>query len=155
MGVYPIYLYINGMIYERKTSDLQKSVSNLQAQNAKLQAQINNLKKKEKAILAESKKFSDSVKFMQKYIKGIYTFKYSYLPKSSQIVDITLLMNKNGVYLKDLNYSDNIFTFNVFSFKDIQIPNFLDDLVRKGFNVQTEGVKYDNKKYNATIRIKE
>ena len=64
-------------------------------------------------------------------------------------------MNKNGVYLKDLNYSDNIFTFNVFSFKDIQIPNFLDDLVRKGFNVQTEGVKYDNKKYNATIRIKE
>jgi len=155
MGIYPVYLYFNGVSYEHKNNELQSALKKLTIENAKLTNQIRILKNKEKTILKEREKYSKDIAFTKNFIKNVYEFKYSYIPKSSELVDVTLIMNKNKIYLDTLNYKDGIFELNVFSFKDTQIPNFIDDLVKKGFNVETEGVNYTDKKYNAIIRIKE
>ena len=155
MGIYPAYLYFNGMSYENKNHILQSELRKLIVDNAKLSGQIKNLKKQEKNIMAEREKYAKDIAFTKKFIKDIYQFKYSYIPKSSELVDITLLMNKDNVHLNHLNYDNGVFEINVFSFKDTQIPNLIDDLVKKGFNVQTDGVTYSDKKYKATIRIVE
>ena len=155
MGSYPAYLYFSGLSYENKNKELRSAVRELTVANAKLTNQIKTLQKQEQNILKERKQYIKNIAFIKNFIKSVYEFKYSYIPKSSELVDMTVIMNKNKVYLNTLNYSDGMFELNVFSFKDTQIPNFIDDLVKKGFNVETEGVNYIDGKYNATIRIKE
>jgi hypothetical protein len=154
-GVYPVYLYFNGLYYEKTNKSLLQKTRQLSVENAKLNAQINKLTKKEKSILSTREKFAKDIAFTKNFIKSIYEFKYSYIPKSNELVDISLLMNKNKVYMEKLDYDNNVFTFDVFSFKDTRIPELLDDLVKKGFNVQTDGIYLKDKKYNATIRIEE
>ncbi|WP_456480373.1 hypothetical protein [Nautilia sp.] len=155
MSIYPLYLYINGMSYESKNRRLISQVRNLNQINRKLGEQIKTLKQEARALIKETEKYAKSISFTKNFIKSVYEFKYAYIPKSSELVDITLLMNKNDVYLESMDYNNSAFSFNVFSFKDTQIPNFIDDLVKKGFNVETDGVTLKKGKYNATVRIKE
>jgi len=155
MGVYPTYLYFNGLSYENKNKELLNEVKKITVQNAKLKNQIKSLGNQEKDIIKAREKYIKDIAFTKNFITKIYKFKYSYIPKSGELVDITLIMNKDKVYLNELGYDKGEFTINVFSFKDTQIPNFIDDLVKKGFHVETEGVTYADKKYNAVIRIKE
>ncbi len=154
-GIYPAYLYFNGLSYESANKSLLQKTKLLTMDNAKLSAKINTLNKVKKDILSERQKYAKDIQFTKHFIKSIYEFKYSYIPKSNELVDITLLMNKNKVYLNQLNYSDNEFVIDVYSFKDTQIPFLIDDLVKKGFNVTTDGINLEGKKYNATIRIEE
>jgi len=155
LGSYPAYLYFNGMSYENKYKSLKDKVKKLTLDNARLSYEINNLKKEEKKITKEREFLAKNIAFTKNFIKSVYEFKYAYIPKSSELVDITLLMNKDNVYLNQLNYENGVFVLNVFSFKETQIPNFIDDLVKKGFNVETDGVTLSHNKYNAIVRIKE
>ena len=59
------------------------------------------------------------------------------------------------MYLTELDYKNNKFELNVFSFEDTKIPILMDVLVKKGFNVSTDGVKFSDGKYKSTIRIEE
>jgi len=154
-GIYPAYLYINGMKYENKNKELLNEVRKLNTQKNRLSAEIKKLQEEEKQVLKEREVYSKQINFTKNFIKSIYEFKYSYIPKSSELVDITLELNKNDVYLKKLGYDNNVFELYVFAFRDTQIPNFLDALVKRGFNTQTDGVEYKDGKYQSVIRIKE
>jgi Tfp pilus assembly PilM family ATPase len=155
MGAYPLYLYINGLIYESKNKTLSEKINKLNIQNIKLRVEISKLNKTKKAIIEDNSKYTKIINKMKQYIKDVYEFKYSYLPKSAELTDITLLLNKNKVYLNDLKYNDGVYTLDVFAFNEINIPNLLDSLVKKGFNIETTGVEMKDNKYYSTIRIKE
>jgi len=154
-GIYPAYLYYTGLKYESKNKDLKAKLNRVIAEKNKLNAEIVKLQKKEKEVMAEREKYSKDIAYTKNFIKSIYEFKYSYIPKSSELVDITLAMNKNHVYLKNLGYDEGVFVLDVFASKDTQIPDFIDTLVKKGFNTQTDGVVFKDNKYQATIRITE
>jgi hypothetical protein len=155
MGIYPAYLYFKETSYESKNKHLQVEVNKLIYENTKLTGQIKILQKQETKIKKECEKYIKDITNIKNFIKNVYEFKYSYIPKSGELVDITLIMNKKKVYLNELNYDKGEFTINVFSFKDTQIPDFIDALVKRGFYVETDGIIYSDKKYKATIRIKE
>jgi len=155
MGAYPAYLYFNGLSYENKNKKLEEKVSKIRIENIKLTVQINKLNKQRKTILKQERIYLNKINNLKAFISNIYHFKYSYIPKSSELVDITLIMNKDNIYLDKLDYDNGVFKIDVFAFKDSQIPDFIDDLVKKGFDVETDGVTYTGKRYNSTIRIYE
>ncbi|MEO1927864.1 MAG: hypothetical protein ABGX26_04170 [Nautiliaceae bacterium] len=175
-AIYPLYLYLNGLSYERKNKILSEKVKSLQYINNNLNIKIRVLEARKKKIIQDRKQYTEDIKLKKELIKNVYEFKYSYIPKSSELTDITLLLNKNKVYLDKLTYAvDNMvqnsvynkkkkdvseesfkgFVLRVFAFKDTKIPALIDDLVNSGFKVDTPGVIYENNKYKAIIRIKE
>ena len=156
-GAYPLYLYINGIMLNKKNNLLLKEISKIEKVNNELLNQINTLTKKEKSILKFIEVMKKEIKQNKNLIEDIYKFKYSYIPKSSQIRDIVKLMNKNSVYLNKLFYNndDNLFSIEIFAFKDNDIPNYINSLITEGFNVKFDRILFKNNKYITTIRIKE
>ena len=154
-SVYPLYLYINGVLYEHKNEKLMSQIKRLNSEIASLGAKKHKLENEKKAILKVISKFKKGIKEDKNLINEVYTFKYSYIPKSVELTDVTFFMNKNGVYLKNLSYEDNVFIINVFSNKDSNIANLINDLTNHGFNAYTNGINLDNNKYISEIRIQE
>ena len=154
-GSYPLYLYIQGLNFEKKNDELLAQLNQLKNQNKILKDNISKIEKEGKKVKAEREKYLKQINKTKEFIKSVYEFKYSYIPKSTELVDMVLLMNKDDVYLDSMKYSDGLFELSVFSFRDVNIPKLIDDLVKKGFNVDTDGVEYKKGRYNAVIRIKE
>jgi len=154
-GIYPLYLYINGFNYHKKNQSLQKEIHNLIIENAKLTQLLEKNKKKEKQILKENMEYKKNISFAKNFIKTIYEFKYGYIPKSLEMTDITKVMNKNKVYLKEMEYENSEFQWKVFAFKETNIPNMVNDLIKKGFKIKMDGIYFKDGKYNSTIRIEE
>jgi ribosomal protein S8 len=154
-SILPLYQYINGLIYKNKNNYLQLQISNLNKDIVKLTVKKNALEKKKKAIEPVIKKLTDDIKKDKKLISEVYKFKYSYIPKSQELTDITLFFNKNNVYIENFSYSNNQFIINVFSHKDSNIANLIEDLTNNGFNIYAKKIKFQDKKYISQIRIKE
>ena len=154
-GAYPLYLYITGLILKEKNNLLLKEISKIEKTNNELLNQINTLTKKENDILKYIQIIKKEIKQNKDIIADVYKFKYSYIPKSSQIRDIVDLMNKNNIYLNKFFYKNSLFTLEIFAFKENNIPNFINSLVKEGFNVKFDKILFKNNKYTTIIRIKE
>jgi hypothetical protein len=151
----PLYLYIDGLVYNHKNNVLNSHINKLNKEISALIVEKKGLDDKKKSIETVIKKLSRNIKEDKKLINEVYKFKYSYIPKSQELTDITLFINKNKVYIKNLSYKGNEFIFNVFADKDSDIANLINDLTNNGFNVYTGGIVLKNKKYISEIRIKE
>ena len=104
-GIYPLYLYYEGMSYEKQNRKLENAIINLRKTNVKYKIKIKNLKKKTSALIEENNKYIKNINSDRKFIKDIYEFKYSYMPKSEDLTDIANILYKHNVYLDNLKYS--------------------------------------------------
>ena len=77
------------------------------------------------------------------------------LTEQQELVDITYLMNKNHVFVKDIAYQNGVYVMNVYSYKESEIPSLVKDIADSGFAVDFDEIVYKDKKYNSQIRIKE
>lgn len=154
-SIMPLYQYVNGLIYKYKNNNLKLEVSKLNTDIVKLTVQKNKLEKQKKSIEPVINKLTNEIKKDKRLINEVYKFKYSYIPKSQELTDITFFLNKNNVYIKNFSYSNNQFIINVFSNKDSNIANLIEDLTNNGFNIYTDGIKFNKQKYISEIRIKE
>jgi hypothetical protein len=154
-SIIPLYQYIDGLIFKYKNDNLRLSIKNYNNEIKNLINKKNQMEKQEKYIKNEVKKLTNKIRNNKLLIEELYKFKYSYIPKSQELIDITLLLNKNHVYIKSLEFSNNEYIMKVFAFKDSNIANLIDDLTYSGFNIYTEGIKLNGKKYFSEIRIKE
>jgi len=154
-SAYPIYLLIDGFIYNSKSKNLQKEVQTLQIEKINILKQTNLLKNKINKIEKEVNVFSKEIEDSKKLIKTLYQFKFNYLPKSQELVDITALMNKNKIYLVDMDYSNGVYQLKVYSYNDNMLGKFVDDLINSGFNVSFDKIQNKDNKYYTTLRIEE
>ncbi len=155
LSIYPFYLFIKGKIFENKNLYLTKQISSLIKKNAKLSFTLRQLNNKTKLLNTKINSIKKDISYIQSFIKDVYKFKYSYLPKSQELVDITYLMNKNKVYAKIIEYKNGLYTIKVFAYKETNIPDLVKDLTDNGFSVDFDKIKYIDGKYNSILRIKE
>lgn len=155
LGAYPLYLYLIGLNFEMKNKELSKEIDKLNSKKIQLQKQMFALQSKDKQLTKEIEENQKEVRRIQKFIEEVYKFKFSYLPKSQEIVDITYLMNKNKVYAKIIEYKKGLYTIKLFSYHESDIPNLIKDLADNGFSVDFDEIVYKEGKYNSEIRIKE
>jgi len=154
-GIYPLYLYINGLILKEKNNLLLKKISKIEKINKELLSRVDFLAKEENNISKYIESIRLAIKQNKNLIEDVYKFKYSYLPKSSQIRDIIILMNKNNIYLNKLFYSGDIFNLEIFAFKENNIPNLINSLIIEGFDVKFDKIQFKDSRYTTIIRIKE
>ncbi len=155
LSVYPIYLYTKGEFLSIKSNQINNQLKELNNQKIVLLKNINSLKKTFANIQKQIDFYRKNIKNNQKIIKSLYEFKYSYIPKSKEIVYLTLLMNKFKIFLKTLDYENNEFNIKIYAFNDKNLGKFLDALVQNGFSAYFDKVKEKNGKYYTVIRIKE
>lgn len=155
LSVYPTYLYTKGEILKLKTDTINHKLNELDNQKITVLKNINNIKHTLSNVQKQIDFYKKSIKNNQKIIKNLYEFKYAYIPKSKEIVDITLLMNKYKIYLNKLNYDNSEFSLNVYTYNDKNLGKFLDALVQNGFNAAFDKVNEKSGKYYTVIRIKE
>jgi len=154
-SIAPLYLYIDGIIYEYKNKELISNINSLNKEIAVLTSKKTKLENEKKNILKIMSKFTKTIKKDKSLIREVYTFKYNYIPKSEELTAITFFLNRNNIYLKDLSYKDNKYVIDVFSIKDTNIANLIDDFTNNGFNISTDGITLKDKYYISTIRISE
>ncbi|GAX87289.1 conserved hypothetical protein [Lebetimonas natsushimae] len=154
-SVVPLYQYINGLVYQYKNNHLNSKIQKYNKDISALVSKKSKLENQKNKIETVITKLLNKIKKDKLLINELYKFKYSYLPKSQELTDITLIINKNKVYIKNLNYKNSEFIIDVFSSKDSNIANLIDDLTHNGYNAYTDSIKLDNKKYISKIRIKE
>ena len=155
MGALPLYEYIKGFAYERKNSALQEEIVKLKAVVNNYTVQTKLLSDKEKSIRNEILKFQNEINTLKKFIDEVYKFKYSYIPKSQEMVDITQFLNRHNVYVKKLRYNRGAYTIKVYSYNNSNIPDLINDLTENGFDVYAKEVVFKNGRYNSELRIKE
>ena len=155
LSIYPVYLYTKGEIFSIKSKQISNKLSKLNNRKIVLIKTINRLNNSYANIQRHIDFYKRNIKNNQKIIKSLYQFKYSYIPKSEEIVDITLLMNKYKIYLNKFNYDNSEFSLNVYTYNDKNLGKFLNALVQNGFSAYFNTVKEKKGKYYTVIRIKE
>jgi hypothetical protein len=155
LGAYPLYLYLNGLSYENKNKELQKKINKLLMKKNQLQTQLKKLQAVDNKLSNIIKENQQEIKRIQKFIEDVYKFKFSYMPKSQELVEITYLMNKNKVYADIIEYNNHSYIIKVFSYHESDIPNLIKDLADNGFSVDFDEILFKNGKYNSQIRIQE
>jgi len=153
LSIYPIYLSVDGYIYSKKTEVLTKKLNDVLKEEGVYNRKIAVLKDKIKKIDKEISKYKNTIKQEQNFINTLYTFKFSYIPKSQELIDITLLMNKYKIYLDKLNYKDGLFIFTVYSRESDNLGKFINALIQNGFATNFDQIVDDNGKYYTNIRI--
>ena len=156
-SLYPLYLYLQGVNFEKKSKTVKTKLNKIISQKNIVNAQISRYDKKEKSLqkeIAQNKKIINNYK---KFIKDIYKFKFSYIPKSQEIVDLTLIMNKFDIFLKHMSYKDGTYLIDIYSYNDDKLAKFIHALANNGFNVYFDTIMKDDKtnRYTTTIRIEE
>jgi hypothetical protein len=154
MGIYPLYLYFNGMFYEKENKELEKVISRLRLSNIKYNIKIKKLESKKSSLFKQNDKYIKDINFQQKFIKDVYTFKYDYMPKSRDLTDLANVLTKHHVYLKYLKYSSVPVSVlkrinDIFLLKN-NIKLFKYDIVKNRKKLLSLKDKYDilkNKKY--------
>ena len=152
---YPLYLYIKGMNFEKQARNLELKLNKINSQKSSLEKMLSEAKKKKKSLEDKIIKNKHTVKKYKNEIKNIYTFKFSYLPKSQELIDLTELMNKHNIFLKSMYYKDNVYEMKIYSYYDNNVAKFINDLVNSGFNIYFDKITKKDNKYITTIRIEE
>jgi len=155
LSIYPIYLYIEGVMYNSKSKELQKELQKIITQKNNYLTGINKLKKQIASFDKKIKKYKKEIKEHQTLIDSIYKFKFSYLPKSQELTDLTYLMNKHKIYLKNLTYENSVFELIIYTKDDKNFGKFFNDIINNGFNVNFDKIEYKNGYYYTNVRIKE
>jgi len=155
LSAYPIYLWVDGFIYSLKAKHIQKEVKQLQIEKSRILSQINMYKNKIKNIQKKVSSIHEDIENSKKLIETLYEFKFNYLPKSQELVDITKLMNKDKIFLVNMDYKNGIYILKVYSPNDNMLGKFVDDLINAGFNVSFKTIQKQNDKYYTTLRIEE
>jgi len=154
-SVYPLYFYIKGINFEKKARNVRIKLDNINRQKFALQKEMlknKDIKKSLNKKISENEKTVDSYKT---FIKNVYDFKFNYQPKSQELVNLTFLMNKYNILLKNMNYKNNIYEINIYTYDDGKIAKFINALVQSGFNVYFDKINKIDKKYTTLIRIEE
>jgi len=154
-GALPLYEYLVGLTYEYKADKLKIQNDKLSQEVNALQKTMIALEKKEKVIKKVIENFENEIKELKNYIKNVYEFKFEYLPKSQQMVDITKYLNKYKVYVKNMSYKEGMYVLNIYSYKDKNIADMIKNMTDDGFDVYSKEIKLENDKYLSQIRIKE
>ena len=152
---YPIYLYINGLIYSNKIQKFQAKFQQLNLQKLDLIKEINIIRNKILVLQKKAKLLTNQIKEDKEFINIVYKFKFNYLPKSQELVNITMLMNKYKIYLDKLDYKNGIYVLKIHTYKNANIGEFIDALINDGFNVSFNVIQNKKDKYFTTIRIEE
>ena len=152
---YPFYLYIKGLNFEKKSNNIKMKLNRINVQKNDLRNRILRYKKNQKYLERKIVNNEKKINNYENIINNVYKFKFSYLPKSQEVVDLTILMNKYNVFLKTMSYENDIYLMNVYSYDDNKIAKFINDLVNNGFNVYFDKIVKKNNKYTTTIRIEE
>ncbi len=155
LSAYPVYMIINGIVYNSKSAKLEKEFQKISVEKSNLIKQINLLKNKTAILKKKAEVISKEIDENKKLIETLYKFKFGYLPKSQELVDITKIMNKYKIYLIKLDYEQGIYKLKIYSYNDANIGKFIDDLINSGFNVSFDSIENKNGKYYTSIRIEE
>ena len=155
LGIYPTYLAIDGFLYHKQTEKLKKRLKSVQKEEGRYRRLIRQLKDKISNLDREIEKYKTMIKKDQNFIDSLYKFKFSYIPKSQELIDITLLMNKHKIYLNKLDYKNGEFLLNVYSKESENIGKFIDDLINNGFAADFDKIIENSGKYYTNIRIEE
>jgi hypothetical protein len=152
-SAYPLYLKYKINTYSNKIDEIQEKVNDAMVLNARFVRDYSNLENRYNNLLKEREKIQKRIEKITHYVKVIYDFKYAYNPVSKNLTEITYFMNKNRVYLKYLNVTNNFYVIEVFAINDFDIPNLINDLINSGFNVEADKIVYYDNKYISTLRI--
>ena len=155
LGLYPGILYTKGLILNHKSKQIAMQLETLNSKKHLYIKDINKLKNKNNLIQKNINIYKKSIHKDQNLIKSLYKFKYSYIPKSKEILDITKLMNKYDIFVKNLSFKDNMFKIEIYSYHDKNLGKFLDALVENGFDTYFDKVEEKNGKFITNVRIKE
>ncbi|MEO1958290.1 MAG: hypothetical protein ABGX23_01930 [Nautiliaceae bacterium] len=154
-SIYPAILFYQGKVLESKNNVLTKKKLALMGEKAKLVSKEKNLESIKNNLENTIDKYTKKVALIKQFIEDVYKTKFDYIPKSQDLVDITLLMNKHRVFLSKLDFEDGVFYVDVYALKEKAIPHLIDDLISNGFSVSFTQVVSDNGKYKSQLRIKE
>jgi len=154
-SIYPGYLYIKGLLYNSKSKNIETELQKINSQKIKYSSNIKNLKHKIGLLQKDINNYLKDIKDKQNIIESIYEFKFSYLPKSQELTDITYFMNKNNIFLKNLEFKDHMYTLYVYSKDDKNFGKFIDELVNNGFNADFDKIENKKGKFYTHIRIEE
>ena len=152
---YPSYLYLKGMNFEKKAKNLKLKLDKINSQTNSLKKELSKKKKYKKSLENKIIKNNKIINLYEDKINSVYSFKFSYMPKSQEVIDLSRLMNKYNIFLKKMVYKDNIYQIDVYSFYDNNLAKFINALVNNGFNVYFDEITKKENKYNTTIRIEE
>ena len=152
---YPLYLYIKNIEVKKELLKLETKVDKLSAKENHLKKEVSKKKKVKKTLKKNILSYKMTINKYKDLISTIYKFKFSYIPKSQELVDLTLLMNKYDIYLTALSYEDKIYTINIYSYNSNKLGNFIDSLVSNGFNIYFDSITKKDGKYSTIIRIEE
>jgi len=154
-SIYPGYLYIKGFVYNSKAKNIELELQKINAKKAEYISNINKLKHQISSLQKDVNEYEKDIKNKQDIIKSIYEFKFSYLPKSQELTDITYYMDKYKIFLKNLEFKDHVYNLYVYSKNDKNFGKFINDLVNNGFNADFDKIENKNGKYYTHIRIEE
>jgi hypothetical protein len=154
-SIYPAILFYQGKVLESKNSVLTKKKLALMGEKAKLVSKEKSLESIKDNLEKTIDEYTKKVALIKQFIEDVYKTKFDYIPKSQDLVDITLLMNKHRVFLSKLDFEDGVFYLDVYALKEKAIPHLIDDLISNGFSVSFTQVISDNGKYKSQLRIKE
>lgn len=154
-NIYPAYLYFNGKRYEIKNNEITKDINSLIDKKIVLGHKMLTLLKDKRQLMNLINYYRRDIGRIQDFIQSVYKFKFSYEPKSQDLVDITYLLNKNKVFTKNINYKNKTYVLDVFSYGENDIPNLIKQLSDEGYNVNFKKIQFKNGKYISQLRIEE
>ena len=154
-SIYPLYLYVDGSMYEKKSKALQNKLNRFVSNKNSLKREISTLDKKIDFIKKIIQSVQQDIDADKELIEALYKFKFEYLPKSQEMVVITKSMNRYNVYLENLEYSDGAYVMKVYSYNDENLGKLIDELMNLGFNVYFSDIKRIDNKFYTTLRVEE
>jgi len=154
-GAFPLYYYLTGLNYKLKNDALRSDINVLQKKVNSLKSTMVALQKKEKSLKKIINDYTQEISKLKDYISGVYKFKFEYHPMSQEMVNITQFLNKNEVYLKNMEYKNNEIVMNVYAYGKENIPKMIKAFTENGYDAYTKEIVFKDGKYTSEIRIKE
>jgi hypothetical protein len=151
----PIYETVKSYILESSNDTKQAELNTKQQTKRVLTNKKNKLEKELRSIQANIKIVQDYINKSHNIIDTIYKEKKGYISKAEVLLKLTKYLNKNGVWLTNVNILDDIVTLNVVSKNPKFITNFLNDIIQKDYpNTVTTGLLQVDDLYTSEIKVK-
>jgi hypothetical protein len=150
----PIYETVASYILESNNEIKQTELNTKNSNKRNLTNQKNRLEKELNGIKKNIKIVENYINKSHNVIDTIYKDKKGYIPKTEALIKLTGYLNKNGVWLTDLEIKDNIVTLNIVAKDPKFITNFLDELIQKDYpNSVTTGLKKLDDVYISEVKV--
>ena len=146
--IYPAYNYFQMQEIEKKILQKRKKVNLYRDEYNYKESIFKDLNNQKKKLEKKFKKVEK--KYLQKLnlLKSIHEHKNSYIPKSSEIANLTYQLNQFGVMTSSILYinekDDNYFELELLAKYEASITSLLNSLI-KVYHIQTNEIKFDPK----------